>query len=91
MTSFKFDLDVFSNKCKSSFIQNTSDKTKALWSPLPDNINCTCGKYVSKHNIARHLKTICYILVEQLTLNTITPNTLNVTSNFDAFKSITCI
>jgi len=94
MTSFKFDLDGFSNKYKISFINNTSDKSKSLWTPLPDNINCICGKYVSKHNIARHLKDNChklYILLEQPSLNTITLNTLNVKSDFDAFKLINCI
>jgi len=94
MTSFNFDLNAYTNKCKSSFIDNTSDKTKELWTPLPDNINCICGKYISKHNIAGHLKDNCHkldTLAEQPTLNSITPNTLNVTSNFDAFKSITCI
>jgi len=91
MTSFKFDLDAFTNKCKSSFINNTSDKTNALWTPLADGLNCTCGKYISIHNIIEHLKTVCHTPVKQPTLNTTTSNTLNVKSDFDAFKSITCI
>jgi len=60
MTSFKFDLDGFSNKCKSSFKNNTSDKSKSLWTPLADGVNCICGKYISKLNIARHLKDNCH-------------------------------
>jgi len=91
MSSFKFDRDGFTNKCKSSFINTTSDKTKSLWSPLQDNINCTCGKKISKTNISKHLKVCCHKPVEQPTLNTKTSNTLNVKSDFDAFKSITCI
>jgi len=87
-----FDLNAYTSKCKSSFINNTSDKTNALWFTLPDNINCICGKYITKHNISRHLKYNCHKLntqVERSNLNIIAANTLNIKSDFDAFKSIT--
>jgi len=48
MTTFKFDLESFSIKCRNSFLKDKSDKSNALWSPISDVINCTCGKIIKK-------------------------------------------
>jgi len=55
MTTFKFDLASFSNKCRDSFLSNTSDKSNALWLPTPNVINCTCGRFITKKHISDHL------------------------------------
>jgi len=55
MTTFKFDLESFSIKCRDSFLKDKSDKSNALWSPIPDVINCTSGKIIIQRYIKDHL------------------------------------
>jgi len=55
MATFKFNLISFSNKCRNSFLNNTSNKSNALWAPTSDVINCTCGRIISKKHLNNHL------------------------------------
>jgi len=98
MTTFKFDLASFTNKCIDSFLSNTSDKSNALWSATPNVINCTCGRVITKKHISDHLSqdihkefatsnpindSIIYINYEKF----IKCNTCNVYINQFKFKS----